>query len=161
MKNQYVVPVVIAVVVGGVSFFGGLTYQKSQDSLTGVAPQDLSAKLKSLGFAGAGGGGAAGAAGAGFFAGRGGAGAAGRRGGGGLVTGQILSKDDTSITVKLTDGSTKTAYFSGSTTIGMIATGTSSDLVVGKQVTVTGTTSSDGSVAATNIQIRPAATPTP
>ena len=96
--------------------------------------------------------GAAGATG-GFAGRRGGAGAAGANFGGG-VTGQIISMDPTSITVKTQAGSTAIVYYSGTTAVTKEQTATSSDLAVGQNVIVRGTNSS-GTVTATNISVVP------
>jgi hypothetical protein len=74
---------------------------------------------------------------------------------GGFVNGSIISKDETSITVKLINGGSKIVFFADSTEFSKFASGASSDLEVGKSVTVTGKTNSDGSVTAQSIQIRP------
>ncbi|MFZ2188702.1 MAG: hypothetical protein WAV73_04030 [Candidatus Moraniibacteriota bacterium] len=82
----------------------------------------------------------------------------GQRGlaGAGFSAGQIISKDDTSITIKSRDGGSKIVYYSSTTSIGKTAPGAALDLLVGEDVMVTGTSSADGSIAAENIQIRPA-----
>jgi hypothetical protein len=72
---------------------------------------------------------------------------------GGFTAGSIINKDATTITVKLQDGSTKLILYSGSTTIGQFTTGSANDLTTGKDITVTGTANSDGSITATRIQI--------
>lgn len=71
------------------------------------------------------------------------------------VQGEIISSDNTSITVKLDDGSTKIVLFSDSTAINKAENGSKSDLTTGQIVLVTGQTNSDGSVTAQNIQLNP------
>lgn len=73
--------------------------------------------------------------------------------GAGAVRGQILSIADTTMTVKLADGSSKIVLLSNNTAINEATTATKSALQTGKQVVVIGTTNSDGSVTAQNIQL--------
>lgn len=74
---------------------------------------------------------------------------------GGAVMGEIISQDDKSITVKMPDGSSKIVLLSGTTSINKQAAGSASDLKTGEKVAVFGTTNSDGSVTAQNIQLNP------
>jgi hypothetical protein len=74
---------------------------------------------------------------------------------GGVVFGSILSMDDKSITVKLSDGSSKIVLFGTSTTYTNTVDAAKSDLKVGENVAVSGTSNSDGSVTATSVQINP------
>ena len=137
MKNGKVIVPIILVLVGlGAGFGGGYLFRNYQ--LT-----------KSRGNFGA-----IGANGQRFVGNRTGQGAvAGARGG--AVIGSILSMDAKSITVKLADGSTKIVLFSGTTTYENTITAQASDLKVGGQIAVFGSTNSDGSVTATSIQINP------
>ncbi len=134
---------VIVLVAGGM-FYGGMLYGKN------VAAKAASQSEQGLG---RGMGNRTGGANGGVAGGQ-----RGQRGpaGSGFSNGQIISKDDTSITVKTRDGGSKIIYYSGATSIGKTAPGAVSDLSVGEDVMVTGTNSADGSVAAENIQIRPA-----
>jgi hypothetical protein len=79
---------------------------------------------------------------------------------GGRVNGQIILADSTSITVKLADGSSKIILLSGQTTINKATQGSKTDLTSGTTVSVFGSTNSDGSVTAQNIQINQVS-PTP
>lgn len=120
---------VITLVVGGLAFYGGIQYQKSQSST-----------------------------GRNFMMGQNGGrnGQTGtRRMGNGPVSGEILSVDDTSITVKLTDGSSRIILITEKTIFNKTATVEKSELKVGGKVGVFGTSNTDGSVTAQNIQLNP------
>ena len=71
------------------------------------------------------------------------------------TTGQIVSIDATSMTVKLADGSTKIVLLNDKTQINKASDGALSDLVKDVQVAVFGTENSDGSVTAQSIQLNP------
>lgn len=128
----------IGVLILVVGFFGGMKYGESRVS------QAASARF---------------AQGNGQQAGTLGAGAARKSGmmqSGNFAGGQIIAKDDKSITVQLRDGSSKIVFFSSSTEIMKSAQGSLTDLTVGGNVTVSGTTNQDGSITAQSVQIRPA-----
>lgn len=72
---------------------------------------------------------------------------------GGLVSGTILSVDDTGITVKTADGGSKIVLVTSSTTLVKTEEATRDDLVVGQEVTVVGEANEDGSVTASRIQL--------
>ena len=92
--------------------------------------------------------------GAGPFGGYGGNGARGANAaGGGFTTGSIVSKDAASVTVKLSNGSTKIVFLSASTAVSETKDVSSTALAVGNDVTVIGTTNADGSITATRIQL--------
>lgn len=71
------------------------------------------------------------------------------------VSGQIISVDDKSITVKMSDGSSKIVLISDQTQINQATSVTKSDLKTGINVAVVGQQNSDGSVTAQNIQLNP------
>ena len=74
---------------------------------------------------------------------------------GGATTGEVISMDDKSITVKMIDGITKIVLFATSTTYSNTVTATKTDVKTGSTVAVFGTPNSDGSITATNVQINP------
>lgn len=129
MKNKnLIITILLVIIVSGGSFFAGMKYQQSRRS----------------------------AAGRQF-----GAGQLGIRTG--LtnrqnfrpVNGEIISSDDKSITVKLTDGSSKIVLFNDKTTINKATDATKDDLKVGGKVMATGQENPDGSISAQTIQINP------
>jgi hypothetical protein len=139
MKKLLFSVLMTAVVIGGGAFYGGMKYGQSKGP---VGFGNLSAEQRrQFQQAGANMGGA--------MAGRG-------QKGSGFANGEIISKDDKSVTVKLQDGGSKIVFFSGSTEVGKFANGTSADLSVGEAVTVSGDANQDGSITAKSIQIRPA-----
>jgi hypothetical protein len=137
-----VVAVIILVAVG--AFYGGMQYGTSKTKAAQIASRGNfganSAQRSGQNSVQAGQNGPrAGATGAGV----------------GFINGDIISKDDKSITVKGQDGSSKIIFFSDSTTIGKMASGSVSDLATGQQVMAQGKANPDGSIAAQSIQIRP------
>lgn len=158
--NPIIMTTVVGIVLAAAGFGGGMMFQKSQDSLKGLSGTELQQKMASLGLgtSGTAATGTPNTNGRAFGAGFPGAGNLGGRGG--LVSGEIVNADATSITVKDSTGSTKVVYYSGTTTIDKTVSGAASDLTVGLNVTTNGTSNSDGSVAATTIQIRPAGSTT-
>lgn len=128
--------IIIVVIVGAGAFFGGMKYGQSKK---------VSSAQQRFGQMGANGTGGL----------RTGVTGGTRNGAGGFVGGEIIAKDDKSITVKLQNGGSQIIFYSGTTEIGKTVTGTATDLGVGKTVTVTGQTNSDGSITAQTIQIRP------
>ena len=71
------------------------------------------------------------------------------------TVGEIINFDDTSITVKMADGSSKIVLISDSTTINQSVTAAKTDLEVGLRVAVNGDQNTDGSVSGKNIEINP------
>ncbi len=127
MKNTIIVAILVLIVAGGGGFFGGMKYQQSKQP-----------NFRQFG------------------------GQQGQRTGNGTdragfrpVSGEIISADDKSITVKLTDGSSKIVLYSDKTEINKAGTATKEDLKTGEKVMVVGTQNTDGSVTAQNIQLNP------
>ncbi len=130
--NKKIYSVIGVVIIAGLSFYGGIKYNQS----TAPAPTTR---------------------GAGFAGGQGGQrGARGGNGMGGFVSGTILSKDATGITVQLRGGGSQIVFMASSTEISKSAKGTADDLTAGELVTVMGVPNSDGTLNAQTIQIRPA-----
>jgi hypothetical protein len=139
-NNNWGITIIVAVVVAAVAFFGGMKYQQTQVASTSNGGQ----------FAQGGQGGQGARTGQ---AGQGTARFGGR--GGGATVGQVVSQDANSITVKLQDGSSKIVNISGTTTYSKTSTASASDVTVGSTIAAIGTTNSDGSVTAQNIQLNP------
>jgi len=145
MKKNIIVgiAIIVVVVVGAGSFYGGMRYGQSKSS-AGGGLDNLSAEQRQV-----------------RFQQMGGANAGGQRGtrtGNGSAAGEIISKDANSVTVKLNDGGSKIVFFSTSTQVMKFSTGSLNDLVVGENITISGTANQDGSVTAQSIQLRPATT---
>ncbi len=134
MENKYkkFLPIVAtAVIVAGISFYGGMKYGEQGIS---NSPQKNSA-----------------AAGGQF---RGQRANGGMQNGGGLISGQVFNKDAQSITVKMRDGSSRIIFYSSSTSVNKPVSGSINDISTGTEVMVVGTQNSDGSITAQSIQVR-------
>lgn len=148
MNGKYILAIITLVVGGTGGFFGGIKYDQSKAA---AARNQAFGQFRGTGIGGAGAAGGA-ARRAGGVDGFGGGAA---RGGAGFVTGDILNKDATSITVAGQDGGSKIIFYSASTTIGKTTNGDVADLETGKFVMVNGTSNSAGTISAQSIQIRP------
>jgi len=152
MKKN-IVWIVLLVIVGAGAFYGGMQFvqarnsvqQRSLQNLQNLSPEERQQALQQF-------------RGSGNFSG-GRLGGAGDPNGGSFLNGEIISKDETSITVKLTDGGSKIILLASGTAIGKMTEGTIADLEIGTQVAANGSTNSDGSITAQSIQIRPAMPP--
>ncbi|NMB48351.1 hypothetical protein GYA13_02800 [Candidatus Kuenenbacteria bacterium] len=136
MKKTLPIMIVIVVLVAAGSFYGGTKYQSSKIPSRGQftgGPQ-------------------------GMMSGPGGMNRAGNSSMS-FIGGEIISKDDQSVTIKLNNGGSKTVLYSASTTIGKMATGTADDLSIGTSVMVTGKSTTDGSLTAESIQIHSGSEP--
>jgi len=134
MNQKNIIFILLIVIFSGVSFFAGTKYQQSK--LPNFANRDFrqmtGGRVSNIP-------------------------ADGLRGrlGGGQIMGEIISADDKSITVKLADDSSKIIILSSTTSINQASEASVTDLTVGEKVAVFGTTNSDGSVTAQNIQLNP------
>lgn len=145
MKKTLMIIATVSVLVGSGAFYGGIKYAQSKSANLFANRQEfgnLSAEQRQQLGANIGG----------FQNGTG----QGRSGmNGGFTAGEIISKDDKSITIKIADGGSKIVFYSNSTEINKFTDGTAGDLVVGKTVNINGSSNQDGSLTATSIQIRP------
>lgn len=139
MSRNIWITLVVAIVFAGGGFWAGISYAQSKSPARGQ-------------FAG----------GAAAFAGRVGGGGTGGRSFGGATMGTIISSGNGSFTIELPNATTtgattgtKIVLFDSSTQIQEMQNVSSSNLTEGKNVLITGTQNSDGSITATNIQIRP------
>lgn len=140
MNKLIAIVIATAVVVGGGAFYGGMKYVQSQapqrnaQGFQNLSPEERQQRIQRFGGSGGGNGGTR----------------------SGFTSGEILSKDDKSITIKMRDGGSKIIFYSDTTEISKFVNGSPSDLEIGKNVSVNGTANSDGSITAQSIQIRPA-----
>ena len=134
MNNKIITGVIAVILVGSGSFYAGMKYDQGKTGATlGGNGQTRNQQ----------------------FGGMGGGGGRGVRANGGFSSGEILSKDDKSITLKLRDGGSKIIFLSTSTQIMKATEGALKDLNVGEEVTATGSTNADGSITAQSVQVRP------
>jgi len=145
MKKNILITVVIVLVVGAGAFYGGMKYGQNKIStgnlgaagfsnLTTEQRQALRQQQGNANFQGG-----------------------TMRANGNMTAGEIIARDDKTITIKMPDGGSKIVFYSDSTTVQKSTDGTSADLQIGQEVTTNGTANSDGSVTAQTIQIRPVA----
>lgn len=138
MNKIIIISIVIVVVVGVGAFYGGMKYEQSRVSAARSNFRNFTAgQGQQIGD-------------------RNGKGA-----GSNFITGEIISKDSKSITVKLQNGGSKIVFYSESTEISKFAAGTSADLETGESIMAQGSTNQDGSITAQSIQIRPEGTSRP
>lgn len=149
-NSNMVIPVAVVacVLVGGISFWGGMKYQSSKNfggqfaagNFQNLTPEQRQQRFAQGGMMGGG-------------AGRRG----GMMGGANFVAGEVLSKDDKSVTVKLPDGGSKIIFLSATSKVMKSTEGSLSDIQVGSNISANGKANSDGSITAESLQLRPTA----
>ncbi len=142
-KKNIIIGSVIIILIAAGSFYGGMAYEKKQVASSSNTRNLSSGQQRQ--FAGNG---------AMMF----------RSGNGqnaGFANGEVISKDDKGLTIKMRDGSTKLVFFSSSTKFQKSSDGSVSDVETGKTVLVTGQAGSDGSITAQTVQIGDVLRPTP
>lgn len=136
-KKEIVIAVLSAAVFGVGGFWGGLEYQKSKFLQRSFDRSGFSSNFNQIGESRM------------------------RQPGQGFISGEIIQKDEKSLTVKLRDGGSKIIIFPENVEVGKFVTGSIKDLEIGKSVTINGKTNVDGSLTAQSIQIRPQLSPLP
>lgn len=134
-NNNLIMTIIIAVAVGIAGFFGGMIYQ--QNKTQKIATQQGITNVR--GFA------------RGQNAGRFGVLNRGMNG----AFGEIVTIDANTLTIKMQDGSSKIVNLADTTTISKTDAASKTDLKTGEQVAIMGTTNSDGSITAQNVQLNP------
>lgn len=140
--NKIVHIMILVILVGAGSFYGGMMYGGSKgNTVSGTNNggersfnrEDIQNRMNRTG---------------------GGSMPAFRAGAGGTVTqGEIISRDDSSITLKLEEGS-KIVFFTTSTVVTQINTSTIGSLNNGIKVMVRGSANEDGSITASSINLQ-------
>ena len=164
MNAKHIAMVVLLVLVGiGGGFYGGIKYDQSktsnkvafyQGNQQGGQGQGGAGRNPMMnGQQGGSGGNVNGGANNGNAGGNGPRGRMGQ--GGGMMAGEVISKDDKSFNIKTLDGGSKIVFYSDTTTVAQSTPASASNVTVGQQVRVNGAVNADGSVAAANIQIEP------
>lgn len=136
MNKKIIINSIIACVLGIALFYGGFLYGKSST---------IQVDQRGQGF----GSGSVGA----MRTSRSGSNSGGM-GMGGFISGEVISKDDQGVTVKLRDGGSKIVFISPSTKIVKDTVSSLNDVVVGSQVSINGSSDTNGSITAQSVQIR-------
>lgn len=147
MKKFLPIIIIVAVIFGATAFYSGMLYGQSKkpvslssqgniNNFRNLTPEQRQQMMQSGGFNNRSKG-------------------ANRQDGANFTSGEVISKDDKSLTVKLRDGGSKIIFYSDTTQIMKLASSTMTDLNVGETISANGTANSDGSITAQSIQVRP------
>lgn len=142
MKNQNMIVActVTAVVAGSIGFFGNNLYQQSQrnsrfpqmENRTGNGQNNFGTNRQVNGSI-----------------------QPGMMGRGGALNGEVTAKDNKTLTIKLSDGSSKIVILSDNTTYRTSTETTQDKVEIGTKIAAFGTTSTDGTTVATSIEVNP------
>ncbi len=130
MKNNWIITILLVIIVGGGAFFAGMQFQKSQRPGMMQFANGANGQFR-MRFGNS------------------------QNGAVRPVRGQVVSADSNSLTVKMTDGSTKIVLVTGNTMLLKSTSAALSDIKTGDTVMVFGAANADGSVTAQNVQINP------
>lgn len=130
MKNKNLIVIFSIIILGGACFYVGMQYQKSRVGSYSAGQFQVGVRPS------------------GFPMRNGNSMQVGRP-----VSGEILSIEDNTITVKLEDGSSKLVIIADSTKVNKTLDGSREDLMVGEQIMVVGSEGTNGAVTAQNISI--------
>lgn len=142
-KTGLILGSLVVVTLAG-AFFGGRAYERNSLHAVGMIRLDGAGNVSSRGGNSAGFGGFRGNVG-------------GTRGGlgGGFAIGTVLSRDDSSVTIRTSDGGSKIVYVSSSTSVSKSVPGSSEDFSSGDRIRINGKNNPDGTVTADSIDILP------
>lgn len=126
-KNVQIL-IISLIIVGALSFYGGMQYQKLSVSNKGGMNRQMGRVEMSP---------------------------ANNKGnmGGGFVSGQVKEKDENTLTVSMKNGGSKIILFSDKTQVLKSTAGSLEDIVAGTEVMISGSQNQDGSVSAQSIQL--------
>lgn len=139
MKKIIIFIILGIVVVGGISFYGGMQYGAMEMQNTSQPRTQFSRGTGQQGT---------------LTGGSVRDGLGGQQRGGGMISGEVISMDETSLTIKLPNGGSKNIFISPSTKVLKSMEGTMNDITAGVQIFGQGTVNSDGSITAQTIQLR-------
>ncbi len=131
--NLIVTAILVGLVAGGGGFFGGTKFQQNKRTLNPTMMMGGQGRMGAI------------------------QNGANMKNASRPLAGEIIKADGKSITVKSRDGSSKIVLLSETGQIYKTASGSATDLQIGVQVSVFGSSNPDGSVTAQNIQISSAA----
>jgi pectate lyase len=136
-KNQYIL-ILVALLIAGLSFFAGTRYQLNRlNNSRMVGEKSMIGNQRGQQFA----------------VSSDTKSSQNNLSGGTMISGELLSQDEQSLTVKIADGSTKIVIVADSTIYKKSSDAALTDLTIGENLSILGTNNTDGSVTAKTITI--------